>query len=66
MAKTTSCTVYEPHVIDNFDYSQTKTAIFQNEFVDVDTEPPYSFDAELDCDLVRKALSSPLFSQERE
>ena len=48
------------------DYSETHRAIFQNEPVDIDTEPSYSFDAELDDELIRKALSSPLFSQERE
>ena len=61
VAKTTSSTGYEPKVIDNFDYSETYTAIFQNESVDVDTEP-----SELDDELIRKALSSPLFTQERE
>ena len=66
MAKTTSSTGYEPNVIDNFDYSETHTSIFQNVSVDVDTEPSYSFDAELDDELIRKALSSPLFTQERE
>ena len=66
MAKTTSPTGYEPNVIDNFDYSETYTAIFQNESVDVDTEPSCLFDAELDDELIRKALSSPLFTQERE
>ena len=63
VAKTTSSTGYEPNVIDNFDYSETYTAIFQNESVDVDTEPSYSFDAELNDELIRKALSSPLFTQ---
>ena len=48
MAKTTSSTGYEPNVINNFDYSETFSAIFQNESVDVDTEPSYSFDEELD------------------
>ena len=66
MAKTTSSTGYEPNVIDNFDYSETYTAIFENESVDIDTEPSYMFDAELDDELIRKALSSPLFTQERE
>ena len=55
-----------PKQLDNFDYSETYTAIFQNESVDIDTEPSYSFDAELDDELIRKALSSPLFTQERE
>ena len=53
-------------MIDNFDYTETFSAIFQNESVDTDTEPSYSFDAELDDELIRKALSSPLFIQERE
>ena len=59
-------TGYEPKQLDNFDYSETYTAIFQNESVDIDTEPSYSSDAELDDELIRKALSSPLFTQERE
>ena len=66
MAKTTSSTGYEPNVIDTFDYSETYIAIFQNESVDRDTEPSYSCDAELDDELNVKALSSPLFIQERE
>ena len=66
MANTTSSTGCEPNVIDNFDYSETCTAIFENESVDMDTEPSYSFDAELDDELIRKALSSPLFAHERE
>ena len=53
-------------MIDNFDYSETCTAIFQDESVDRDTEPSYSFDAELDDELISKALSSPLFIQEQE
>ena len=57
VAKTAFATGYEPNVIDNFDYSETHAAIFQNESVDVDTEPSYSFDAKLDDELVRKALS---------
>ena len=66
VAKTTSSTGYEPNVIDNVDYSETFTTIFQNESVDIDTEPSYSFDAELDDELIRKALSSPLFTQVQE
>ena len=59
-------TSYEPNQLDNFDYSETFATIFQNESVDIDTEPSYSCDAELDDDLIGKALSSPLFTQERE
>ena len=57
---------YGPNQFDNFDYSETLAAIFQNESVDIDTEPSYSCDAELDDELIGKALSSPLFTQERE
>ena len=59
-------TGYEPKLLDNFDYSETSAAIFQDESGDVDTEPSYSCDAELDDEMIGKALSSPLFIQERE
>ena len=66
VAKTTSSTGYEPNVIDNSDYSETYTAIFQNESVDIDTEPSHSFDAELDDELIKKGQSSQLFTQDQE
>ena len=63
-------TGFEPNQLDNQldnpDYSETYAVIFQNESVDMDTESSYSCDAELDDELVGKALSSPLFIQERE
>ena len=59
-------TGYEPKQLDNFDCSETAAAIFQDESVDIDTEPSYSCDAELDDELIGKELSSPLFIQERE
>ena len=59
-------TGYEPNQLDNFDYSETFAAIFQNESVDIDTEPSHSCDAELDDELIGNALSSPPFIQERE
>ena len=59
-------TGYEPKLLDNFDYSETSAMIFQDESGDIDTEASYSCDAELDDEIVRKALSSPLFIQERE
>ena len=59
-------TGYEPKLLDDFDHSETFAAIFQNESVDIDTEPSYSCDAELDDETIGKALSSPLFTQERE
>ena len=40
--------------------------IIQEESVDIDTEPSYSCDAELDDEIIGKALSSPLFIQERQ
>ena len=59
----TSC---DPQQLDDFHYSETSAMIFQDESCDIDTEPSYSFDAELDDDTIGKALSSPLFIQERE
>ena len=59
-------TGYEPKLLDNFDHSETSAMIFQDEAGDVDTEPSFSCDAELDDGLIGKALSSPLFIQERE
>ena len=63
VANTTSSKGYEPNLLDNFGYSETSATIFQNESGDLDTEPSYSFDAELDDELVRKALSSQLVTQ---
>ena len=40
--------------------------IFEEESGDIDTEPSYLCDAELDDETIGKALSSPLFIQERE
>ena len=59
-------TSYEPKLIDDFDHSETSAMNFKDESGDIDTEPSYSCDAELDDENIRKALSSPLFIQERE
>ena len=59
-------TGYEPNVLDDFHFSQTTEMIFQEESGDKDTEPSYLCDAELDDETIGKALSSPLFIQERE
>ena len=40
--------------------------IFQEESGDIDTEPSYLCDADLDDKTIGKALSSPLFIQKRE
>ena len=63
---TNALTGYEPNQLDNFDYSETSAMILPNESVGIDAEPSYSCDAELDDELIGKALSSPLFIQERE
>ena len=64
LAKTTSSTGYEPNVIDNFDYSETTEVFLQEQ--SSDTMPSYLHDAELGDETIGRALSSPLFIQERE
>ena len=59
-------TGYENKLLDNFDYSETSAMIFKHASGDMDTEPSYSCDAELDDEIIGKALFSPLFIQERE
>ena len=59
-------TSYEPKLLDDFDHSETSAMVFQDESGDIDMEPSYSCDAELDDEIIGKALSSPLFIQERE
>ena len=59
-------TGYEPKLLDNFDYSETSAVIFQDESGDIDTEPSHSCDAEPDDEIIGRALSSPLFIQQRE
>ena len=56
----------EPNQLDISDYSEICAVIFQNEFVDIDTEPSYSCDAELAYVFTWKAPSSQLFTQEQE
>ena len=58
MAKNHPPTGYEPNVLDDFHYSETSAMIFQDESGDIDTEPSYSSDAELDDETIGKALSS--------
>ena len=66
MAMHNPLTGYEPKLFDNFDHSETSAMIFQDESGDIDTEPSHSCDAELDDEIIGKALSSPLFPQGRE
>ena len=62
MAISNPLTGYEPNQLDNqldnFDYSETSAAIFQDESVDMNTEPSYTCDAELNDELIGKTLSS--------
>ena len=58
-------TSYKPKLHDDFHYSETIEMIFQEESGDKDTEPSYLCDAELDDETIGRALSSPLFIQER-
>ena len=47
-------TGYEPNVLDDFHCSETSAMIFQDESGDIDTEPSYSCDAELDDEIIEK------------
>ena len=62
--KNTPLTCYEPNIPDDFHYSETTEIFFQEQ--SSDTVPSYLFDAELDDETIGRALSSPLFIQERE
>ena len=66
MALYNPLTGHEPNVLDDFHCSETTAMIFQDESGDVDTEPSYLCDAEVDDETIGKALSSPLFIQERD
>ena len=59
-------TGYEPKLLDNFDYSETSAMIFQDESGDIDSGPSYLCDVELSDETIGRALSLPLFIQERE
>ena len=58
-------TGYEPNVFDDFHYSENSAMIFQDASGDIDTEPSYLCDAELDDETIGKALFSPLFRSEK-
>ena len=57
-------TVYEPNILDDFHYSETTEIFFQGQ--SSDTVPSYLFGTELSDETIGRALSSPLFIQERE
>ena len=66
LAEFTPPTGYEAKLLDDFHYSETTEIIFQGQSGDKDAVPSYLCDAELDDATIGKALSSPLFTQERE
>ena len=66
LAEFTPLTGYEPKLLDDFHYSETTEIIFQEQSGDKDAVPSYLCDADFDDETIGKALSTPLFIQERE
>ena len=64
LANNARLTGYEPKILDDFRYSETTEIFFQEQ--SSDTMPSYLLDAELSNETIGRALSSPLFIQERE
>ena len=64
LANNAPLTGYEPNFFDDYDYSES-TEIFFHESSS-DTRPSYLHDTEISDDTIGRALSSPLFTQERE
>ena len=64
LAENAPLTGYEPNFFDDFHYSET-TEIFLKE-QSSDTAPSCLTDTEVDDETIGRALSSPLFTQERE
>ena len=64
LAGYTPPTGYEPNFFDDFHYSETTEIFLQEQ--SSDTTPSYLHDAEISDDIIGRALSSPLFIQERE
>ena len=65
LAEFTPLTGYGTKLLDDFHFSGITEMIFPDESSDKDAVPSYLFDAELDDETIGKALSSPLFIQER-
>ena len=64
LAENAPLTGYEPNILDDFHYSETTEIFFHGQ--SSDTLPSYLFDTELSDETIGRALSSPLFIQERE
>ena len=63
-ANNTPLTGYEPNLLDDFHYSETAETFLQEQ--SSDAVPSYLHDAELSDGTIGRALSSPLFIQERQ
>ena len=64
LAENATLTGYEPNLLDDFPHSETTEIFFQEQ--SIDAVPSYLLDAELSDETMGRALSSPLFTQERE
>ena len=64
LANSAPLTGYEPNFFDDFHDSETTEIFLQEQ--SSDTMPSYLHDAEISDDTIGRALSSPLFIQERE
>ena len=64
LAENNPLTGYEPNFFDDYQYSETTEFFLQES--SSDTRPSYFYDAEISDDTIGRALSSPLFTQERE
>ena len=64
LANSAPLTGYEPNFFDDFHYSETTEIFLQEQ--SSDTMPSHLHDAEISDDTIGRALSSPLFIQERE
>ena len=65
LAEFTPHTGYESKLLDDFHFSETTEMIFQEKSGDKETEPSCLCEAELHDETTGKALSSPLFIEER-
>ena len=64
LAENAPLTGHEPNLLDDFHYSEIAEIFFQEQ--SIDAVPSYLLDAELSDETIGRALSSPLFTQERE
>ena len=64
MAENNPLTSYEPNFIDNYQISETTEILIQES--SSDSRPSNLHDLEIDDYTIGRALSSPLFTQERE